>query len=82
MLYIALKNTPVNILYGIDRKADSFFYEGIQVYSPSQEKFSKRIDEVDVVVIAAIVEHESIKDMLKSFGFKNVCSIFDVVNGI
>lgn len=57
-LYNELKNTSVNVLYGIDQNADEIYSE------LSVIKLQDKLDKVDVVIVTAVLSFQKIKEQI------------------
>lgn len=68
-----LKNGKIQVMYGIDRKADALQME-IVVYPPNAEFF-----EVDLIVVTVTYAYEDIKKQLEARGYKNVISLEQII---
>lgn len=75
-LYEELKNTKINVHYGIDKNADCIYSE-IDVCEPNAG-----MPKVDVIVVTAIHYFDDIKSELKHYTDSPVISLADVLKGI
>ncbi|GFI22644.1 hypothetical protein IMSAGC011_01420 [Lachnospiraceae bacterium] len=73
-LYNKLKSTQVNVDYFIDKNTEGC-KDDIKVIYPHD-----KIPEVDAVVITPVMEYETIKDILKNGGIKNVISMDSIIS--
>ena len=80
MLCMQLQNSPVTVLFGIDRKAGSFRYEGIPVFLPEQAEADYKTQDVDAVIVTAVMDYDVILQQLRKNGFRNILHISEFVN--
>ena len=80
MLCMMLHDSPVTVLFGIDRKAESFLYEGIPVFLPEQAEAGFKIQDVDAVIVTAVMDYDVILQQLRKNGFRNILHISEFVN--
>lgn len=76
MLIDELRNTDIEIIYGIDRNADNA-YSSIKVFS-----IQKELPQVDVIVVTIINEFEKIYQVLSKQLTCDIISLLDVVYDI
>ena len=69
----ALENVGIDVVYGIDKKANYKFC-GMPVYYPDQDK-----PDVDIVIVTILEAYDSIRDELINNGIKCVVSLEDIV---
>ena len=75
-LYEELKNTMINVKYGIDKNADCIYSE-IEVFEPNVG-----MPKVDVIVVTAIHYFDEIKRELKRYTDSPVISLSDVLKEV
>lgn len=75
-LFEELKNTNVNVLYGIDKNADCIYAE-IEVYKPGYH-----MPDVDVIVVTAVHYFDEIKKELQQYTDAHIISLADVLNEV
>lgn len=71
-----LKNTEIEVVYGIDKNVDNVFCD-ITAYA--LDKADKISDKVDAIIVTAIFAYDEIKSQLKEHGYCNIVSLEDVV---
>lgn len=76
-LYGILKNTEIEVRFGVDKNAEKYVYD-IPLIKP--DEIGDRINDVDVIVTTMANRYEAIKEMLYQKGFKAVISVDDVIN--
>lgn len=78
LLYQELSESPIKVLYIIDKKDIKVSNgENLMFYMPQ-----KNLRRVDVVIVTAIYYYEEIKKELKELGFKNVISLNDILTAL
>lgn len=78
-LYGILKNTEIEVRFGVDKNAERYVYD-IPLIKP--DEIGDCIYDVDVIVATMANGYEAVKDMLYQKGFKAVISIDDVINNM
>lgn len=76
-LYGILKNTEIDVRFGVDKNADRFVYD-VPLIKP--DEIGDRVNDVDVIVATMANGYEAVRDLLYKKGFKAVVSIDDVIN--
>ncbi len=75
LLYQELRNTRIQVSYAIDRNGDEMYFE-VPVLNPSDE-----YDEVDAIIVTAILDYEKIGANIKKKTHADVISLEDVIYG-
>lgn len=75
LLYQELSNTGIQVSYAIDRNGDEMYFE-VPVFNPSDE-----YDEVDAIIVTAILDYEKIRANIKKKTHADVISLEDVIYG-
>lgn len=77
-LYDELKNSGINIVFGIDKDADKILYE-IPVLKPDDTQLRKYIQEVDMIVVTAVAFYQEIKKELERSYQIKIVSMNDIL---
>ena len=69
-----LKQSNVNVKYGIDKKAEHFSYLDLKVISPEAD-----MEEIDAIIVTPICEYESIAQELRKKTKSKIISLEDII---
>ena len=77
LLYNELKNTSINVLYGIDKYADNMYFDLPVI------KDARLGDKVDVIIVTAIGDYEDVAEKLRE-GEKdiNIISLENIIYNV
>jgi phosphate/sulfate permease len=73
-LYEELKNSNINVKYGIDKNAATFSYLNLKVISPEID-----LEPVDIIVVTKIIEYDKIVEELRKRISCQIVSLEDVI---
>ncbi len=76
-----LQGTDIQVMYGIDKKADSMFSE-IEIYSMSEVMNKAEIDDVDAIVVTAITYFDEIEEKLSTKTLCPIVSLEDILHEV